>query len=135
MGLRLRLKASKDISGYTGAPRIVMEALKKYGLVLADNGSNGYISTTIDDRWGSSNINNAGTGLRSLRGSDFEAVETVDGSGNPILPGSVPAPTPAPAGGGGGGGGGCGLLGIEPLALLLFTRGRARAAGRGAPRD
>jgi hypothetical protein len=44
----------------------------------------------------------------------------------------VPPPTPAPAGGGGGGG--CGLLGIEPLALLLFTRGRARAAGRAAPR-
>lgn len=131
MGTRVRLKASKDISGYTGAARIVLDALKKHGLILADNGSNWYISTTVDDRWNAlSNI----TQIRNMHGSDFEVVTTVDAAGAPILPvsggGVGPPPPPpapgggAPGGGGGGGGGGCGFLGLEVLALALLRRRR-----------
>ena len=133
MGLRLRLKASKDISGFSGAPRIVMEALKRYGLLVADNGSAWYISTTVDDRWPDTDpyINDLSVGLRALLGSDMEAVETVDGAGNPIPPGAVPPPPPPPAGGGGGGGGGCGSTGLEALFLaalaLRFRRSRIGA--------
>jgi hypothetical protein len=119
MGLRVRLKASKDISGYTGAARVILEALKKHGLILADNGSDWYISTTLDTRWSSTNI----TQIRNMVGSDFEVVVSVDGAGAPILPvsgggtGPPPPPGPPPGGGagGGGGGGGCGLSGRERL--------------------
>ena len=127
MGLRVRLKAGKDITGYTGVARNILEGLKKHGMILADNGSDWYISTTLDDRWGSTNI----TQIRNMVGSDFEVVVTVDGNGDPIqavtggstvvtaAPGSGP---PAPTGGGGGGGGGCGLLGLELLILWRFRR-------------
>ncbi len=138
MGLRLRLKASKDISGYTGAARQVLDALKKYGLIVADNGSAWYISTTVDPNWSSTNI----TQIRNMHGSDFEVVSSVDASGNPILPvsggGGGPPPPPAPTGGsssgggGGGGGGGCGLLGLEITVLWLLKRRRNRM-GDGRP--
>jgi hypothetical protein len=125
MGLRLRLKASKDLSGYSGAALAVLTALKKHGLIVADNGSAWYISTAIHPSWGSSLLP-----IRDMRGSDFEVVVSVDASGNPILPvsggGSGPPPPSPPSGGGagsgGGGGGGCGLLGIEILALRLLRR-------------
>lgn len=129
MGLRLRLKASKDISGYTGAARVVLDALKKHGLIVADNGTSWYISTTVDPtNWLSTTIKQ----IRDMKGSDFEVVTSVDSSGNPILPvsggGSGPPPPPGggPSGGGsgGGGGGGCGLLGLELLALPLIRRRR-----------
>jgi hypothetical protein len=131
MGTRVRLKASKDISTYSGAARIILDALKKYGLILADNGSNWYISTTVDDRWAPTTI----TQIRNMQGSDFEVVQSVDALGAPILPvsgGGVGPPPPPPVvgggpsggGGGGGGGGGCGLLGLELLALGFLRRRR-----------
>ena len=130
MGTRVRLKASKNISSYTGAARVILDALKKYGLILADNGSDWYISTTIDDRWSGTNI----TAIRNMIGSDFEVVTSVNSSGAPILPvsgGGVGPPPPPPVtggapagGGGGGGGGGCGLSGLELLPLLLLRRFR-----------
>ncbi len=132
MGLRLRLKASKDISGYTGAAKVILTALQKYGLLVADNGSAWYISTTVDPtNWGGTNI----TKIRDMVGSDFEAVVSVDSSGNPILPvsggGSGPPPPPgggsSGGGGGGGGGGGCGLLGLELLPLALLRKFRRHA--------
>jgi hypothetical protein len=128
MGLRVRLKASKDITGYTGVARNILEGLKKHGMILADNGSDWYISTTLDSRWSGTNI----TQIRNMVGSDFEVVVTVDGSGNPVqavsggstvvaaAPGS--GPPPPTGGGGGGGGGGCGLLGLEILLLLIARR-------------
>lgn len=135
MGLRIRMKASKDISGFSGTPRKVMEALKKYGLFVADNtGPSGawYISTTVDDRWGpeSPYINNASQGILAIHGSDMEAVETVDGAGNPILPGNIPPPTP-PAGGGGGGG--CGSTGFEAFLVLAAMALAARLTRSAAP--
>lgn len=128
MGLRVRLKASKDISTYTGVARNILEGLKKHGMILADNGSDWYISTTIDDRWGPTNIMD----IRQITGDDLEVVTTVNGSGNPIVsvsegltvdvaaPGS--GPPSAPPSGGGGGGGGCGFLGLEFLLLLVWRR-------------
>lgn len=122
MGLRVRLKASKDISGYTGEARAVLNALKKHGMILADNGSDWYISTTVDSRWGP-NIQ----GIRDMKGGDFEVVVSVTPAGAPVLAvangGTGPAPPPDPpatASGGGGGGGGCGCTGLEPLVLLAL---------------
>lgn len=72
MGARLRLKANKDISGYTPAIQRIFRALKRYGLIVADNGSNLYISGTYDTRWSNDVLNPA---FGSLKGSDFEVVQ------------------------------------------------------------
>jgi hypothetical protein len=72
MGLRLRLKASFDITGYRGQARVVLEAMKVYGIILADNGSNWFVSGATDSRWDDTDLNQ----LKSVPGSAFEAVET-----------------------------------------------------------
>lgn len=72
MGMRLRLKASYNISGFTGASRVVAEALKKYGLIVADNGSNWYISGSTDSRWDDEDLNQ----LKDIPGSEFEVVQS-----------------------------------------------------------
>ena len=72
MGLRLRLKASFDISGYTGQARVILEALKKYGLINADNGSNWFITGAADARWDDDDLNQ----LKGVPGSAFEVVDT-----------------------------------------------------------
>jgi hypothetical protein len=72
MGERFRLKASFDTSGYPYQARIVLEALKKYGMILADNGAPWYISGSPDENWD----NDALHLLHQLKGSDFEAVDT-----------------------------------------------------------
>ena len=56
MGARLRLKASFDISAYSAANQVILNAMKKYGLILADNGSTMYISGTPDDRWNNADL-------------------------------------------------------------------------------
>jgi hypothetical protein len=84
MGLRLRLKSSVDISRLPRQARIVAEAMKRYGLILADNGSPWYISGSPDERWN----NDALRALGSLRGSDLEAVDT---SGLIVSPDSAAA--------------------------------------------
>jgi hypothetical protein len=71
MGLRLRLKDSFDISGFTGTARVILVALKKYGLFVADNGSNWYISGSTDSRWDDEDLDQ----LKSVPGSAFEVVE------------------------------------------------------------
>lgn len=72
MGLRLRLKASYDISGFNGASRVVLTALKKYGMILADNGGNFFISGARDSRWNDDDLEQ----LKSVPGSAFEVVDT-----------------------------------------------------------
>ena len=72
MGLRLRLKAGYDISGFTGQSRVILEALKKYGMIVADNGSNWFISGAPDQRWDDDDLNQ----LKDVPGSAFEAVDT-----------------------------------------------------------
>ena len=72
MGLRLRLKASFDLSGYTGQSRVVLNALKKYGMIVADNGSNWFITGAADTRWNDDDLNQ----LKTVPGSAFEVVNT-----------------------------------------------------------
>ncbi len=72
MGLRVRLKANVDIAGLPYQARVVAEALKRYGMILADNGSPWFISGVPDKHW-----NNAALHLlNTLTGQDFEAVDT-----------------------------------------------------------
>ena len=75
MGLRVRLKASFDASSITGAALVVITAMKKYGLILADNGSNWYISGESNDSWDPL-MDNLLAGLGKVHGSDFEVVDT-----------------------------------------------------------
>jgi hypothetical protein len=72
MGLRVRLKASVDISGFGPHVQVLLRALKKYGMLLADNGSPWYISGTPDARWDDDEFH----ALHALHGSDFEVVDT-----------------------------------------------------------
>jgi hypothetical protein len=71
MGLRLRLKASIDISKLAPQARAIAQALKTYGAIVADNGSPWYVSGTQDDRWNNDVLHQ----LDPLKGSDFEAVD------------------------------------------------------------
>lgn len=70
MGMRVRLRASVDISGYPPQARAVLEALRTYGMILADNGSNWFISGAPDARWNDDDLRT----LRQIRGRDFEVV-------------------------------------------------------------
>jgi putative cell wall-binding protein len=72
MGLRLRLKANFDTSGYTGHSRVILDALKKYGMIVADNGSDWFITGATDSRWDDDDLDQ----LKGVPGSAFEAVET-----------------------------------------------------------
>lgn len=71
MGQRFRLKASFDISGYSPKIQVILKALKKYGMILADNGSEWFISGVPDERWNNSQLHE----LDNVKGSDFEAVD------------------------------------------------------------
>jgi hypothetical protein len=71
MGQRFRLKADYDTSGYSPDVQVILEALKKYGMMLADNGSPWFVSGAPDERWD----NDVLSELKQLRGSDFEAVD------------------------------------------------------------
>src|ERR671923_2443501 len=71
MGERLRLKASTDISGLPPQARVVARAMKKYGLIVADNGSDWYVSGAPSPGWDHDQLKQ----LRRLRGSDFEVVQ------------------------------------------------------------
>jgi hypothetical protein len=71
MGLRVRLKSSYDTSALTGAPRVILEALKKYGMFLADNGSDWYLSGETNPDWDDDELEP----LRKVPASAFEVVE------------------------------------------------------------
>jgi hypothetical protein len=70
MGMRVRLKASFDTSGYPTQTRVVLTALKTYGMIVADNGSNWYLSGAPDSRWNDDQLN----ALKQVPGSAFEVV-------------------------------------------------------------
>lgn len=72
MGARFRLKADYDISGFPQEMQIILQAMKTYGIILADNGSNWYISGAPDERWDNDMLHL----LDVLTGNDFEAVDT-----------------------------------------------------------
>lgn len=72
MGARLRLKAAKDISGFAPDVQRIFRAMKRYGLIVADNGSDMYISGTMDARWNNDVLNPA---FNALTADDFEIVQ------------------------------------------------------------
>lgn len=71
MGAWFRLKAGVSTAGFGKQSRVIAKAMKKYGIVLADNGSPWYLSGTQDSRWDNDDLSS----LKRLRGSDFEAVD------------------------------------------------------------
>ncbi|HEY6487901.1 MAG: putative Ig domain-containing protein [Terracidiphilus sp.] len=89
MGMRIRLKASFDISGYSKANQVILTAMKKYGMILADNGSYFYFQGVPDPRWDDDDLHN----LDSIASSNFEVVQMT-----PAWPGydDATAPTGAP---------------------------------------
>jgi hypothetical protein len=72
MGARLRLKSSKIITGYPSHIQRIFRAMQTYGLIVADNGSDMYISGAMDGRWNNDELNPA---FRSLTAADFEVVQ------------------------------------------------------------
>ena len=71
MGMRVRLKASFKISGYPKQARVILQAMKTYGMILADNGSNWYFSGAPDKRWDDKQLNT----IKKVPGSAFEVVK------------------------------------------------------------
>ena len=71
MGMRLRLKSSFDVSTFSATNQVILNAMKKYGMIMADNGSSMYISGAPDDRWSNDDLHSLG----SVTASDFEVVE------------------------------------------------------------
>jgi hypothetical protein len=72
MGLRLRLKAGYSLAGFHGESLVVLRALKRYGLIVADNGSSWYITGAPDPRWNDEDLEQ----IKRVPGSAFEAVKT-----------------------------------------------------------
>jgi hypothetical protein len=89
MGMRVRLKSSFDISGYSAANQVILTAMKKYGMILADNGGYFYFQGVPDTRWNDSDLLN----LDAIQSSNFEVVQMT-----PEWPGydSATAPTGPP---------------------------------------
>jgi hypothetical protein len=72
MGMRLRLRPGYDLSGLSGEARAIAVALKRYGMIVADNGSNWFFSGTSDRRWNDENLNQ----LKDIPGSAFQVVRS-----------------------------------------------------------
>jgi hypothetical protein len=72
MGLRLRLRAGYGLRRFSGAAEVIARALKRYGLIVADNGSNWFFSGTSDRRWPDENLNQ----LKRIPGAAFEVVRS-----------------------------------------------------------
>ena len=72
MGLRVRLKASVDISGFSPQARVILQCLKTYGMILADNGSPWYITGAPDPSWDDADLHH----LNQITGADLEVVDT-----------------------------------------------------------
>jgi len=83
MGMRVRLKASFDVSEFSAANQVILNAMKKYGMILADNGSSMYVSGTPDDRWNNSDLHQ----LSGVTASNFEVVQM----GTIYTPSNVPS--------------------------------------------
>ena len=71
MGQRFRLKAGFDISSFSATNQVILRALKKYGMILADNGSPWFLTGVPDERWDNDDLHRLG----NIRGSNFEAVD------------------------------------------------------------
>jgi hypothetical protein len=71
MGMRMRLKSTFDTSGFSQTNQVILQALQKYGIIMADNGSSMYLTGAPDDRWDNDDLHN----LSSLTASDFEVMQ------------------------------------------------------------
>ena len=71
MGMRVRLKSTVNISGYPAHVQVILQAMKTYGMFVADNGSNWYVSGAPDPRWDDSEL----ATISGIKGSDFEVVQ------------------------------------------------------------
>jgi hypothetical protein len=71
MGMRFRLRADYDISGFSPEVQIILQAMKEYGMILADNGAPWFISGVPDERWDNEIL----AELKTVPGSAFEAVD------------------------------------------------------------
>jgi hypothetical protein len=71
MGAKLRLKSSFNVSTFSAADQVILNAMKKYGLILADNGSSMYISGAPDDRWDNNDLHNLG----QVTAANFEVIQ------------------------------------------------------------
>jgi hypothetical protein len=71
MGMRMRLKANFNVATFSAANQVILNALKKYGMIMADNGSSMYLSGAPDDRWDNNDLHNLG----NVHASDFEVVQ------------------------------------------------------------
>jgi hypothetical protein len=71
MGMRVRLKADYDISGFPAEAKVILTALKRYGMIVADNGGDWYLSGAPDPRWKDEALHT----LKQVRGRDFEVVK------------------------------------------------------------
>jgi len=85
-GMRIRLKAGVDISSYSAADQVILTAMKQYGMILADNGSNLFFQGAPDSRWNDDDLSN----LKNIPGSDFEVVQMT----NPAYPGWTASTAP-----------------------------------------
>ncbi len=72
MGTRLRLKPGYGLGRFSGAAKTIAEALKRYGMIVADNGSNWYFSGSSDRRWDDENLDQ----LKGIPGSAFQVVRS-----------------------------------------------------------
>ncbi len=98
MGQRFRLRADFDLSEFSPPTRVILTAMRDYGLILADNGSDWYISGVPDERWDNDLLRE----LRRVQGSDFEAVDVsslmIDpDSGQARQSGGAPSPSAEPS--------------------------------------
>ncbi len=71
MGMRVRLRADYDLSRFTGSARVILEGLKTYGMILADNGGDWFISGAPDERW----VHDELVQIRKVKGRDLEVVK------------------------------------------------------------
>jgi hypothetical protein len=72
MGMRVRLKSTFNIDNFAPNVRVILQAMKKYGMIVADNGSNWYVSGTHDPSWNDDEL----SALSQVKGSNFEVVQT-----------------------------------------------------------
>jgi hypothetical protein len=72
MGLRVRLEVNYNLTRFHGTALVILNALKKYGLILADNGSDWYITGATDTRWDDEDLNQ----LKTVPASAFEVVQS-----------------------------------------------------------
>ena len=79
MGQRFRLRADYDLSGFDPQIQVILRAMQRYGIILADNGSPWYVSGAPDERWDNDILHQ----LDRLTGDDFEAVDVSSLMGDP----------------------------------------------------